>query len=631
MNLVIVQVMLSTISQVSGFVGSLCLLLFGMEMLSNGIQKGAGNNLHSLLRKISGNRFTAVLMGMAVTAIIQSSGATTVMVVSFVNAEIINLTQAIGIIFGANIGTTVTAWIVSFFGFSFSIEAAAIPLFGFGFILKYFKKHKIAGLTLSTQLGIEMLKSYKLPLRYLLLGGSKMIQVPVGHTKVINGYGPTEFTVCSSFYILEQDEQHDNIPIGRPVPNSISVIVDKEGRLVPHGTVGELCLIGRQMSRGYWKQEELTKKRFVDCSFLKGQKMYRTGDLVRWNEEGLLEYIGRIDNQVKLHGYRIELEEIENKMTQCPGVVSAAVVVHKQGSIEYIVGYYTSEGNQDLPDIQETLMAELPSYMVPSQLIRIDQMPLTPNGKIDYKALPAPMMEHTEAVKPETTIEMQVFDIISEQLNTESLGVTDNLIFYGLSSLIAMRLGVLLQRRFNVNVKMGNIMKTPTIRAIASLIAKAKGSHLPVYEPRPFYPLMENQRGLYLEWEKAPQTTQYNIPFVYSFEGIDADRMVQALKQTVNAHPYLKSKLMEEKGEVVLQRNDSDPVEIKVSELNEEPDSAYFQKRVLPFHLLGDQLYRLEVLKMAHKTYLFFDFRLYALRTASPGQREDEKSREVDG
>lgn len=135
--------MITVISQILGFVGSLCLLLFGMEMLSNGIQKGAGNSLHSLLHKISGNRFTAVLTGLAVTAIIQSSGATTVMVVSFVNAEIINLVQAIGIIFGANIGTTVTAWIVAFFGFSFSIEAAAIPLFGFGFILKYFKKLKI--------------------------------------------------------------------------------------------------------------------------------------------------------------------------------------------------------------------------------------------------------------------------------------------------------------------------------------------------------------------------------------------------------------------------------------------------------------------------------------------------------
>lgn len=135
--------MTSAIFQILGFIGSLCLLLFGMEMLSNGIQKGAGKSLQTLLRKISGNRFTAVLTGVAVTAIIQSSGATTVMVVSFVNAEIINLTQAIGIIFGANIGTTVTAWIVSLFGFSFSIEAAAIPLFGLGFILKYFKKFKI--------------------------------------------------------------------------------------------------------------------------------------------------------------------------------------------------------------------------------------------------------------------------------------------------------------------------------------------------------------------------------------------------------------------------------------------------------------------------------------------------------
>ena len=135
--------MITVFSQILGFIGSLCLLLFGMEMLSNGIQKGAGNGIQALLRKISGNRFTAVLTGLAVTAIIQSSGATTVMVVSFVNAEIISLTQAIGIIFGANIGTTVTAWIVTFFGFSFSIEAAAIPLFGFGFIIKYFKKLKI--------------------------------------------------------------------------------------------------------------------------------------------------------------------------------------------------------------------------------------------------------------------------------------------------------------------------------------------------------------------------------------------------------------------------------------------------------------------------------------------------------
>ncbi len=134
---------LGIIGQVFGFVGALCLLLFGMNMLSDGIQKGAGSNLQKLLGKIAGNRFTAVLTGIGVTAIIQSSGATTVMVVSFVNAEMLTLKQAIGVIFGANIGTTVTAWIVSLFGFSFSISKAAIPLFGVGFVLKRFKKLKI--------------------------------------------------------------------------------------------------------------------------------------------------------------------------------------------------------------------------------------------------------------------------------------------------------------------------------------------------------------------------------------------------------------------------------------------------------------------------------------------------------
>ena len=134
---------MNVLSQVISFIGSLCLLLFGMNMLSNGIQKGAGSGLQKLLGKITGNRFYAVLTVIFVTAIIQSSGATTVMVLSFVNAEILTLEQAIGVIFGANIGTTVTAWIVSLFGFSFSISAMAIPMFGFGYILKFFKKFRI--------------------------------------------------------------------------------------------------------------------------------------------------------------------------------------------------------------------------------------------------------------------------------------------------------------------------------------------------------------------------------------------------------------------------------------------------------------------------------------------------------
>jgi amino acid adenylation domain-containing protein len=333
----------------------------------------------------------------------------------------------------------------------------------------YFKKHKIVGLTMSTQLGIEMLNNYQLPLRYLLLGGSKMSKVPIGNTRVINGYGPTEFTVCSSYYTLEQDEKHDNIPIGRPVPNSISVVVDTEGHLVPQGTVGELCLIGRQMSRGYWKLEELTKERFVDCSFLSGQKMFRTGDLVRWNEEGLLEYIGRIDNQIKLYGYRIELEEIENKISQCPGVISTAVVVHKQGNVEFLVAYYTSEGNQELLDIQKTLVAELPSYMLPSQLIRIDQMPKTHNGKIDRRRL----KEHVNSlpvgtgilVEPSNQKEQVLLDLTKTLLGIDSIGVTDDLTLLGLSSLDAISLSSLALRE-GLYIKVNDILRNKSIRNI---------------------------------------------------------------------------------------------------------------------------------------------------------------------
>jgi surfactin family lipopeptide synthetase A len=270
---------------------------------------------------------------------------------------------------------------------------------------------------------------------------------------------------------LEEDEKHDNIPIGRPVPNSISVVIDNEGRLVPQGTVGELCLIGRQMSRGYWKQEELTKERFVDCSFLSGHKMYHTGDLVRWNEECLLEYIGRIDNQIKLHGYRIEPEEIENKISNCPGVISTAVVVHKQGKVEFLVAFYTSEGNKELPDIQQKLMAELPSYMVPSQLIKIDQMPKTSNGKIDTRQLKEQVSSQLlctdTLVEPSNQKEQILLDIAKALLGINNIGVTDDLTLFGLSSLDAIKLSSLAEKK-GLRLMVNDILNNKTIRNITS-------------------------------------------------------------------------------------------------------------------------------------------------------------------
>ena len=156
----------------------------------------------------------------------------------------------------------------------------------------YFEKNRVTGVTFSTQIGMEMVNSFPdLPLRYVMMGGEKMLPCKRTDIKLINGYGPTEFTVCSSYHVVDQQRDGD-IPIGRAVPNTWSLVCDSSGHLLPRGMTGELCLAGAQIAEGYWKQPELTAERFVRCPFLPGEKMYRTGDLARYNGEGELEYLG---------------------------------------------------------------------------------------------------------------------------------------------------------------------------------------------------------------------------------------------------------------------------------------------------------------------------------------------------
>ena len=184
----------------------------------------------------------------------------------------------------------------------------------------------------------------------------------------------------------------------------------------------------------------------------------------------MLEYIGRIDNQVKLHGYRIELEEIENKISHCPGVISTAVAVHKQGNVEFLVAFYTSENNKELPDIQKALAEELPSYMVPSQLFRIDQMPKTPNGKIDRHRLNesvSKLLNTTDTlVEPSNQKEQILLDLVKTLLGIDNIGVTNDLTLLGLSSLDAIKLSSLAEKK-GLKLMMNDILNNKTIRNIS--------------------------------------------------------------------------------------------------------------------------------------------------------------------
>src|SRR5574344_510912 len=304
----------------------------------------------------------------------------------------------------------------------------------------YIVENQIRGLYLSTQLGTEMLKMYDLPLRYLVLGGEKLTQAIPSSVVVFNEYGPTEFTVCSSFHIIDNEKDYKNIPIGRPVPNSSSFIVDRYGNLLPQGIAGELCLMGTQIARGYRKREDLTEKAFTPCPFIPERSMYHTGDLARWNEEGELEYLGRIDNQVKLRGFRIEMGEIEScAMTFSDAIKSVAAGGKEINGTQHLCLFYVSDSEINEDDLKTHLAATLTEYMIPDAFMRLEVMPLTPNGKIDRKALPVPTMARKEYVEPSTEMERYFCNTFARILKLERVGATDHFFQIGGSSLIAMR------------------------------------------------------------------------------------------------------------------------------------------------------------------------------------------------
>ncbi len=476
----------------------------------------------------------------------------------------------------------------------------------------FLRRYAINGGSYSTQFGQLLAADEPLDVDYLCVGGEAMTIVPKARGPVYNAYGPTEFTVDATYYELDKTRNYRTIPIGRPVHNCAAYIMDPWGGLLPRGFTGELCLAGPQIALGYWNQPELTREKFTPIDLGEGPvRIYHTGDLARYNGEGNLEYLGRMDTQVKLRGFRIELGEVESTAARYEGIALAAAEVKK----DHLVLYYSLK--EDAPGqavdeaaFRDFLADSLADYMVPSIFMALDDMPLTPNGKIDRKALPEPERRLKQIVAPESPMEKQVLDLAAQTLGEAGFGVTDDLVSLGMSSLLAMRFAAALQSRHDARVRVSDIMKTPTVRGIAALIDKARhgqGMGLGAHEKRERYPLSENQRGLYIEWEINRNTTQYNIPAVYRFYDANAHALVKAVKAAVEAHPCLKIRLVTENGEAMQQRHDDERVEVTLVTPEHDLDQEYFQQRVRPFDLFRDRLYRFEVIDAPSGVYLFMD------------------------
>lgn len=414
---------------------------------------------------------------------------------------------------------------------------------------------------------------------------------------IINGYGPTEATVSCTSKLLTSKE---NITIGKPTANVQTYILDKENRLLPLGAPGELIIAGAGVGRGYMQLPDKTAEVFFE---LNGKRAYRSGDFCRLNMDGEIEFFGRIDNQVKLRGLRIELDEVENTILTVGDVKSVKVVVRRSGTEDFLAGFYTASRRIDPDEIKLKLKEALPPYMVPAVLVQLEKMPLNTNGKIDKKALPEVSYVATELTAPENSNQQKIYDAVVEILGHEQFGIDTDFYEAGLASIGAIRLTAILDKQFGIPFSISDMRNYPTVRQLEAYVRE---KHVAAnYELQDDYPLTKTQEGIAVECITNPGTTVYNIPFLIRMgAGVDADRLVRALKDTVNAHPYLKTRLFtDENGHIRARRCDNAKPSVIFNE--GEPN---IEKLIQPFDLLKDELYRLRVWKNDSGVILFSDF-----------------------
>ncbi|HEV2146072.1 MAG TPA: amino acid adenylation domain-containing protein [Longimicrobiaceae bacterium] len=391
--------------------------------------------------------------------------------------------------------------------------------------------------------------------------------------ELVNLYGPTESTVQVAFWQADEQEP-GSVPIGGPVSNTRLFVLDRFLRPVPAGVRGELYVGGVQVARGYLGRPDLTAERFVPDPFsgVAGARLYRTGDLCRWRLDGALESLGRLDDQVKVRGYRVELGEIEAVLERHPAVRAAAVVVRGEEDEARLVGYWVpQEGGPPAAEeaLRDSLHGSLPPYMVPSMLVQLDALPLLPSGKLDRKALPEPVAAGGSArayEPPATPLEEALALIWAEVLGVERLGAHDNFFSLGGDSILSVRVvGMARERGLTLSVQ--DLFERQTVRALAEKLARDAGGAAAAdavlgRERHPFdlisgddrgklpedavdaYPLAALQAGMLYHQELARETPAYHNVNSYQFRGhFDEECFRRAVQRSVDLHENLRTSI----------------------------------------------------------------------------------------
>ncbi len=426
------------------------------------------------------------------------------------------------------------------------------------------------------------------------------------HVRLLNEYGPTENSVCSTVY--EFSPSDTRVVVGTPIDNVLCYILDPHGNWCPTGVAGELCLAGAGLAAGYLNRPEATLQAFGP-----NHDLYRTGDRALRQEDGNIRFLGRTDHQVKIRGFRVELLEIEAQLLRHPSVAEAVVLARKNSGGDDALCAYVAPATVTSTELEEFLRRRLPAYMVPAAFVLLERLPLTPHGKVDRQALPEPAAASLQRyVPPRDHLDRALRTIWAAVLEKDEadVGIDHNFFELGGHSLKAMTLSSRIHKELKVPVPIGRIFEHPTIRRLHDLLA-APGDEasapVPVFEKREYYDLSFAQRRLWILCQFEEDSTAYNMPGVFYLDGaLDIPAFSAAIQTLTDRHDSLRTRFFSMNGMPRQQVLDSLTVEPAIEDLRQLPrrqrqeaaKEIFVRDADSPFRLEDGGLFRVTVILM---------------------------------
>jgi len=432
------------------------------------------------------------------------------------------------------------------------------------------------------------------------------------HMRIYNEYGPTEFTIgCIATEILPEDE---HLVIGRPIVGTEIFILDANLHPLPTGVPGEICLGGIGIARGYLNRPELTAEKFVPHPFKQGERIYRTGDIGIRHNDGRFECLGRIDGQVKIRGFRIELGEIEHALCGIPGINEAVVMVREVGSSRELVAFITGVSPHK-DEIRNILGKRLPAYMIPAYLVRLEQMPVTSNGKVDHRALQGLELVAEDAAQhqagatppPLNNLERAIAEIWEQVLQCSGIRADDNFFTIGGQSLKAVQAVGRIQKELGLDLKLRDFFTAPTIRELAAIAGSRDTASMAAIEPlaiQDSYALSHGQKRLWLLDQMEGGLAAYNMTGAWLLSGeVDTPRLERAIQTVIQRHEILRTTFNVFAGEPRQKIHESMAVSVRTVDLSEDTDAMrraedlVRKEGVIPFDLSQGPLLRILLLR----------------------------------